>query len=247
MPEKLLGPNSILEALRAGRRNLEKIYIRKGRQGPKIAEIISLAKIKGIIIKLAERDELNRVSGTPFHQGIMAIAAGVPYLEPEEILALAKVKQSPFFLVLDGIKDPQNLGSIIRTAEAAGVDGIILPKHRAVGLTSTVAKVACGALEHVKVCRVTNIPGFLDRMKKEGIWVVGADVQASSNIYEVDLIGSLALVIGAEDTGLKPLVKKKCDVIASIPMEGSISSLNAAVAGAIIMYEVVRQRKAKKF
>ncbi len=246
MPEKILGPNSVLEALRAGRRNLEKIYIRKERRGQKIAEIIGLAKIKGIIIKFMERDELNRIAGTPFHQGIMAIAAEVPYWEPEDILTLAKVKQSPFFLVLDGIKDPQNLGSIIRTAEAAGVDGIILPRHRAVGLTSTVAKVACGALEHVKVCRVTNIPGFLDRMKKEGIWVVGADVPGSRSIYEVNLIGPLALVIGGEDTGLKPLVRRKCDVIVSIPMEGSISSLNAAVAGAIIMYEAVRQRKTKK-
>jgi len=243
--QKLLGPNSVLEALRAGRRDVERIYLDRGRGGQKVAEILTLARAKGVTIKYKERAELTRIAGTHSHQGMVAIAAEVPYQEAEELLVKVKDK-TPFLLVLDGVEDPQNLGSIIRTAEAAGVDGIIIPKHRAVGLTSTVAKVACGALEHIRVCRVTNIPAFLDRVKEKGVWVVGADVKAAKSIYEIDLIGPLALVIGGEDTGLKPLVKKKCDILASLPMEGSISSLNTAVAAAITMYEVVRQRKKKK-
>lgn len=242
MGEVLIGFNAVLEALRAGRRDVEWIYLSRGRRDSRIREVLALARAKGISLTWEPKARLTTRAGTIAHQGIVALVAATEYLEIEELLDRGR-RGAPFFLIVDGVEDPQNLGSIIRTAEAVGVDGLIIPKHRAVGLTPTVAKVACGALEHVSVARATNIPSALERLKEAGIWIVGADPKASVSLYEADLRGAVALVVGGEDVGLRPLVKERCDLVVSIPMKGWISSLNVAVAAAIFMFEAVRQRE----
>lgn len=243
MGEVLIGFNAVLEALKAGRRDVGHLYLGKDRRDGRIRELLSFAKAKGVPLTWEPKARLTARVGTTGHQGVVALVAQAKYHEVEELLDLAKRKgEPPFFLVIDGVEDPQNLGSILRTAEAAGVDGIILPKHRAVGLNQTVAKVACGALEYVSVARVPNISSCLERLKHGGFWIAGADPKAPQSCYEADLRGPLALVIGGEDVGLRPAVKGRCDLMISIPMKGHISSLNTAVAAAILVFEVIRQR-----
>lgn len=241
MSEVLIGFNTVLEALKAGRRNLTRIYISR-KQGGRMEEIFTLARASGIPVKWEPKSRLTERAGSVLHQGIVAVVSEAEYLDVEELLDQVKEAKEPLLLVLDGVEDPQNLGSIIRTAEAAGVNGLIIPKHRSVGLTQTVAKVSCGALEYVPVARATNIPSFLEKLKGEGFWIVGADPRASKNLYAADLRGALAFVVGGEHVGLRPLVKAKCDLLVSIPMRGRISSLNTAVAAGVLLFEAIRQR-----
>jgi 23S rRNA (guanosine2251-2'-O)-methyltransferase len=235
------GRNSVWEALQA-ERPINKIYIKKGEHRGFLVDIIN--KAKELKIPLLEIDEgaFLSMAQTSGHQGVLAKVASKDYVSVGDILKAAQdLQETPFILILNELTDPQNLGSILRTAECLGVHGVIIPKHRACGITPTVAKISSGAVEYVKVARVTNIARTIDELKKEGLWIIGADVDGK-NYFEVDLTGPIALVIGGEDKGLGKLVKKKCDMLVKIPLRGKITSLNAAVATSILGYDILRQR-----
>jgi 23S rRNA (guanosine2251-2'-O)-methyltransferase len=239
---RLEGRNPVVEALRSGR-TIEKILIAKGSQEGPIKWIKAMAKDKGIVVNEVERVRLDNMSETQSHQGVIAIVSPYKYVEVDDILAYAQEKgEQPFIVVLDEIYDPHNLGSILRTAEACGVHGVIISKRRAVGLTPTVAKASAGAIEYVKVAKVTNISQTLKYLKDKGIWVAGADMDGEKSYFEEDMTGPIALVIGSEGSGIGKLVKENCDFLVKLPMKGKISSLNASVAGAVMMYEILRQR-----
>lgn len=243
--DKIEGRNPVLEGLKSGR-EIDKIFVAKGAVEGSIKKIIAIAKEKGIPVQQVERQKLNELSTSEAHQGVIALAAAHDYVELEDILARAEEKgKDAFLLILDEIMDPHNLGSIMRTAEAVGVDGIIIPKRRAVGLTAVVAKTSAGAIEYVPVAKVSNISQTIDKLKKMGIWVTGADMSGEKEHYLMDLKGPIALVIGSEGSGISRLVKEKCDFLVKLPMVGQISSLNASVAAAVLMYEVFRQRSMK--
>lgn len=236
------GRNPVIEALKNGR-EINKIFVAKGDREGSIRHIVSMARAKGIVVQEVEPARLNSISVTHSHQGIIAFASPVEYVEVEDILASASSKkETPFIVMLDGLTDPHNLGAILRTADAAGVHGVIIPKRRSAGLTATVAKASAGAIEYVPVARVPNIVQAMEKLKKAGLWVAGTDAGADKTLFDTDLKGPIAVVIGSEGEGLGKLVKEKCDFLVSIPMKGRISSLNAATAGAVIMYEIVRQR-----
>jgi len=235
------GRNSVWEAMQSGR-PIDKIYIKKGEHRGFIIDIIN--KAKKLKIPLLELDEGTFLSmaTTLGHQGVLAKVASKDYVGVDDILKSARdLGEAPFILILNELTDPQNLGSILRTAEGLGVHGVIIPKHRACGITPTVAKVSSGAVEYVNVARVTNIARTIDELKKEGLWIIGADMDGK-NYFEADLTGPVALVIGGEDKGLGKLVKKKCDMLIKIPLRGKITSLNAAVAASILGYDILRQR-----
>jgi len=239
--DQIEGRNSVWEALQAGR-SINKIYIKKGEHRGLILDIIN--KARDLKIPLSEIDEgaFLSMAKTSGHQGVIAKVALRDYASLEDILEAAQdLQEPPFILILNELTDPQNLGSILRTADGLGVHGVIIPKHRACGITPTVAKISSGAVEYVKVARVTNIARTIDELKEQGIWIVGADMDGK-NYFEVDLTGPVALVIGGEDKGLGKLVKKKCDILVKIPLRGKMSSLNAAVAAAILGYDILRQR-----
>ena len=239
---RIEGRNPVLEALKSDH-PIDKLYMDSGDKKGSILKIIRIAKEKGVLIKYVDRKKLDELSVSRSHQGVIAEISAYETYELEDLIGKQKNKKSPaFFLILDEIMDPHNLGSMIRTGNAAGIDGVIIGKRRSVGLTTTVAKVAQGALEHVPVAKVTNIAQAIDYLKGNNIWVAGADMGGEKIHYEADLLGPIAIVIGGEGKGLSELTKKKCDFLVRLPMEGSISSLNASVAGAIMMYEVVRQR-----
>ena len=232
----------MLEALKANR-TINKIFVSKGEKEGSIRQILAVAKQKGIIVTEVERNALDSMSSTKAHQGVIAFVAVKDYVSVDDILLAAKEKgEDPFIIILDEITDPHNLGSIMRTANAVGVHGIIIPKRRAIGLTSTVSKASAGAVEYVPVARVTNINQTIEYLKKNNVWVVGTDATGSRAFYNSDLKGATALVIGSEGTGMSKLVREKCDFVVNIPMQGEISSLNASVAAAIVMYEIKRQR-----
>lgn len=242
---RLEGRNPVLEALKAGR-TIEKLYVAKGAQEGSIKQIISMAREKKIVIHETDRVRLDSMSETQSHQGVIAVVSPYKYVEIEDILDYARQRnEQPIVVILDEIYDPHNLGSIIRTADASGVHGIIIAKRRAVGLTPTVAKASAGAVEHMRVAKVTNISQTIKLLKDQGMWIVGADMDGEKTYLEADLTGPIALVIGSEGQGIGKLVKENCDFLVNLPMKGSISSLNAGVAGAIIMYEIVRQRALK--
>lgn len=239
---QLEGRNAILEVLRSGR-DIEKIMVAKGNVEGTIKRIIAMAVEKGVVIQEVSRQKLDEISQTKNHQGVIALVSAHDYVEVEDILAAAKEKgEDPFVLLLDGITDPHNLGAILRTAECAGVHGVIIPKRRSVGLNATVGKTSAGAIEYMPVARVTNIVQTMEYLKKEGLWIACADMKGLDH-FDTNMKGPLALVIGSEGDGVSRLVKEKCDFTASIPMYGKISSLNASVAAALLMYEVVRQRR----
>ena len=241
----IYGINPVLEAFRAGR-GIEKLIVSEGRGGREVTEIINLARGKNLKISYEPRESLSRVSRTENHQGVVAIVAAGRYSTLEEILKKAKGSgETPFILILDGIQDPQNLGAIIRSAVCAGVHGIVIPKDRAVGLTSTVEKASAGALSYMPVAKATNIVQAIEELKEEGFWITGTDGKATADVYSADFKGPVALVIGSEGEGIRPLVAKKCDMLVSIPIRGKVSSLNASAAAAVVMYEAVRQRGAK--
>lgn len=235
------GRNAVIEAFRSGR-TIDKVFVLDGCQDGPVRTIIREAKKHGSILNFVEKERLNQLSETGRHQGVIAWAAAYSYAEVGDILEAAERKgEDPFLILLDGIEDPHNLGAIIRTANTAGAHGVIIPKRRASGLTATVAKASAGALNYTPVAKVTNLAKTIDELKEKGLWFVCADMDGEQ-MYGLNLTGPMGLVIGSEGQGVSRLVKEKCDYIASIPMKGEITSLNASVAGGILAYEIVRQR-----
>ena len=235
------GRNAVLEAFRSGK-TVDKLFVLDGCQDGPVKTITREAKKQNTIIHYVAKERLDQLSETGKHQGVIAQAAAYRYAEVEDMLMLAEEKgEPPFVFSLDGIEDPPNLGAIIRTANLAGAHGVIIPKRRAVGLTSTVAKTSAGALNYTPVAKVTNISATIEELKERGLWFVCADMGGES-MYRLDLKGPIGLVIGNEGEGVSRLVREKCDFIASIPMKGDIDSLNASVAAGVLAYEIVRQR-----
>lgn len=241
--DKIEGRNPVMEALRSGR-TIDKILVQKGEKHGSVIKILALAKEKRIAVSYVEKAKLDKIATSHSHQGIIAYAAVKEYVSVSDIIKIAKSKnEHPFIVICDDITDPHNLGSILRSANAAGVHGVIISKHNSVGLNATVAKTSAGAVEFTPVAKVSSIAQTIEQLKKENIWVVGADMDGENTIYTHDFSGSVAIVIGNEGKGISHLVKEKCDFIVRIPMLGKISSLNASVAGALMIYEVVRSRQ----
>lgn len=235
------GRNAVLEAFRSGK-IIDKLYVQEGSHDGPIQNILREAKKQDCIVNFVSSQRLDEISETKKHQGVIANTAAYEYADVEDILKNAREKgEDPFIILLDGIEDPHNLGAIIRTANQAGAHGVIIPKHRAVGLTATVARTSAGALNYTPVAKVTNIAKTMEELKKEGLWFACADMDGQS-MYKCSMTGPLGLVIGNEGSGVGELVKKTCDFTVSIPMKGDIDSLNASVAAGVLMYEVVRQR-----
>ena len=238
------GRNAVIEALRT-QTNIDKIYIQRGETDKTLGHIASKARAAGIVVVEADRRKLDGMSRTHAHQGVIALAAVREYVSVEDILADAAAKgEQPLLVVCDEISDPHNLGAIIRTAYCAGAHGVIIPKRRSAGLTSIVAKTSAGAVSHMKVARVPNIPALLKDLKKQGIWVFGTAADGATWLYQADLKGPAAIVIGSEGDGMTRLVAENCDFLVSIPMKGDLNSLNASASAAILLYEAVRQRMA---
>ena len=237
----IAGRNPVAELIKSGR-TVDKIFISHTEKEGPLAKIIKLAKQEGIPVVEADRDKLERISGIKNHQGVAAFTTDFVYSDVKEIVESAREKgEQPFILIIDGITDPGNLGAIIRTADACGVHGIILPKRNTCGLTSTVFKAAAGACEYVKISKVVNIANTINELKEMNIWIYGLDGEADGNLYQTDLKGSCAFVLGDEGKGVSRLVKDRCDYLIKIPMRGMINSLNVSVAGAVCMYERLRQ------
>ncbi len=237
----VVGRNTVLEALKSGR-ELDTVFVARGERSGSIGAIISKAREKGIVVKEVDKRKLDAMCGNSNHQGIAARAAAHKYAEVEDMLNLAKEKnEEPFVVICDEIEDPHNLGAIIRSADACGVHGVIIPKRRGVSLTYAVGKVSAGALEYVPVARVSNLAQTIDELKTKGFWIYGADMDGK-RWDEQDYSGAVALVIGSEGKGISRLIKEKCDFIVSLPMRGKINSLNASVAAGILMYEVIKHR-----
>ena len=236
------GRNAVIEALRAGVA-IDKIFLLKGEHDAALGHIASTAREKGIVVVDADRRKLDNMSRTHSHQGVIAQAAVREYASVEDILNIAREKgEPPLIVVCDELSDPHNLGAVIRTADAAGAHGVIIPKRRSAGLTAVVAKTSAGAVAHVPVARVPNLPALLKELKEEGIWVFGTAAGGTTSLYKADLKGPAAIVIGSEGEGMGRLVAENCDFTVSIPMFGKINSLNASAAAAVLLYEAVRQR-----
>ena len=235
------GRNPIIEALRSDR-PIDKLMISNTSKEGSIKKIIGMAKEKNVVIQYVDKHKLDEISTSHSHQGVIAVVSDYKYYELEDLLAIARERgEDPFFIILDEITDPHNLGTIIRTADAVGAHGVIIPKRRSVHITSVVAKASAGAVEYVPVCKVTNIVNTIKQLKKEGLWIAAADMDGGV-FYEQDLTGPLALVIGSEGFGVSRLVKQNCDFVVKMPMIGNVTSLNASVAGGILLYEIFRQR-----
>lgn len=244
MSDKISGRNPVIEALRAGS-PINKIYLAKGTTGS-IKEIQALAREKNILIQEVAPDKINAMAENKNHQGVLALVASREYIEIEELVKLTKDQEkAPLLVILDELEDPHNLGAIIRTADAVGAHGIIIPQRRSVGLTETVAKTSAGAIEYIPVAKVNNLVQTIDFLKEQGFWIAGADAQAKQTYWEADLKGPLAVVIGSEGKGIGRLVSEHCDFLIKLPMQGHINSLNASVSAALILYEVLRQRNLK--
>ena len=236
------GRNAVIEALRAGTA-IDKIYLQKGETDRTLGHVASKARAAGIVVVEADRRKLDAMSRTHAHQGVIALAAVREYATVEAILqAAADRGEAPLLVICDEISDPQNLGAIIRTAECAGAHGVVIPKRRSAGLTAVVAKTSAGAVAHVPVARVPNIPSLLKDLKKQGIWVFGTAADGATALYKADLGGPAVIVIGSEGDGMTRLAAENCDFLVSIPMRGKLNSLNASAAAAILLYEAVRQR-----
>lgn len=237
------GRNPVLEAIQSGRA-INKLMIANGQKEGSIKKIIAMAKEKGIVISYVDKHKIQSMSSSDNHQGVMAFVAAYDYVELDDLLNdIENKKEVPFIIVLDEINDPHNLGSIMRTADAVGAHGIVIPKRRAVGLTPVVAKTSAGAIEYVPVCRVTNLSRAIETLKERNIWVAGADMSGQQNHFQANFTGGIALVMGNEGQGISRLVKEKCDFLVHIPMVGKVSSLNASVAASVIMYEIYKQRQ----
>ena len=244
MSEQIEGRNAVLEAFRSGK-CVDQLFILDGCQDGPVRTIAREARKTDTIINYVSKERLDQLSETHAHQGVIAQVAAYDYSTVDEILARAEEKgEAPFLIILDNVEDPHNLGAIIRTANLAGAHGVIIPKRRAVGLTSTVAKTSAGAINYTPVAKVTNIVRTIEELKEKGIWFVCADM-GGETMYDLDLTGPMGLVIGNEGEGVSRLVREACDFTASIPMKGDIDSLNASVAAGVLAYEIVRQRLAK--
>ena len=242
-PDGLIeGRNAVIEALRAGTA-IDKIYIARGETDATLGHIASTARNKGIVVTEADRRKLDGMSRTKSHQGVIAVAAVREYASVDDILSAARDRgEPPLIVVCDELSDPHNLGAVIRTAECAGAHGVIIPKRRSAGLTAIVAKTSAGAVSYLPVARVPNLTAVLKQLKEEGLWVFGADAAGGTRLYDADLKGPAAIVIGSEGDGMGRLVAERCDFLVRIPMRGKLSSLNASAAAAILLYEAVRQR-----
>lgn len=240
--DQVEGRNSILELLESGK-DINKIFVTRGEKHGSINKIIAIAKERKVMIVEKDKRQMDQMAQTENYQGVIAIVPPFEYCEIEDILEEANKKQEePFILILDGIEDPHNLGSIIRTAETAGIHGIIIPKRRAASVNSTVNKVSCGAVEHMKIARVTNISDAIKNLKKAGLWICGTDINTEKYYYNQDLTGAIGIVIGNEGSGISDKVRKNCDFLVKIPMKGKVTSLNASVSTGIIVYEAVKQK-----
>jgi len=243
--EIIVGRNSVMEALKSGR-SINKILVAKGQRHGSVREVIGLARSNGLVVQEVDANKLDELSEGMRHQGILALVAPVDYVEVDDILAkAAHAGQPPFIVLLDELEDPHNLGAILRTADAAGAHGVLIPKRRSCPLSATVAKTSAGAVEYVPVARIGNIAQTLEGLKKAGLWVVGADMDGDKDYYEADLTGPLVVVVGSEGKGLGRLTKEHCDFLVRIPMRGNINSLNASVACSLLLYESLRQREMK--
>lgn len=238
------GRNAVIEALKSDNgKTIEQIFVAGRNVSGSLKVIIAMAKEKNIIIKKVDRKKLDRISETGNHQGVIAQVTPYKYFELEDILEYARRKgELPFIVILDEIEDPHNFGSIIRTAEICGVHGIIIPRRRNVGVTPAVYKSSAGAVEYMRICKVANLNNTIQKLKEKNIWVYGADMSGQSYCFDVDFKGAVALVIGSEGKGISKSIKEKCDILVKIPMQGNIASLNASVAGGILMYEILKQR-----
>ncbi len=242
MSDIIAGRNPVLEAFNAGR-PINKVIVDRNARNNVVDDIIKKARTAKVPVDFVDKHALDRLAQDTAHQGIVAYASSKDYINLDSLSAISREKnEAPFYLVLDGIEDPQNLGAILRTAEASGVHGVVVRSHRAVGLTPSVAKASAGAIEYVPVARVTNISQAVQFLKKQGVWVVGIDMTGETSYTRVDFKLPTAIVIGSEGKGLSDLVRKRCDVVASIPMKGKIGSLNASVAAAVVVYEALKQR-----
>ena len=236
------GRNAVIEALRAGTA-IDKIYLAKGDTDATLGHIASKARAAGVVVVETDRRKLDAMSRTHAHQGVVAVAAVREYASVDDILAAAREKgEPPLLVVCDELSDPHNLGAVIRTAEAAGAHGVIIPKRRSAGLTAVVGKTSAGAVSYLPVARVPNLPALLKELKKEGVWVFGTAADGTTPLYDADLKGPAAIVIGSEGDGMGRLVREQCDFLVSIPMRGRVNSLNASAAAAVVLYEAVRQR-----
>ena len=236
------GRNAVIEALRAGT-PVDKIYLARGETDSALGHIASTARSRGIVVVECDRRKLDGMSRTHSHQGVIALAAVREYASVDDILNAAEEKgEPPLIVVCDELSDPHNLGAVIRTAECAGAHGVIIPKRRSAGLTAVVAKTSAGAVSYVPVARVPNLTALLKELKEEGLWIFGAEADGTTPLYQADLKGPAAIVIGSEGGGISRLVAEQCDFKISIPMRGRINSLNASAAAAILLYEAVRQR-----
>lgn len=240
--DQVEGRNAVLELLESGK-DINKIFVEKGEKHGSIHKIIAIAKERRIIIVEKEKRQMQEMAQNQNYQGVIAIVPPFEYCEIEDILEEAeKRNEDPFVLILDGIEDPHNLGSIIRTAETSGVHGIIIPKRRAAAVNNTVAKTSAGAVEYMKIARVTNISDAIDKLKRAGLWICGTDINTEKYYYNQDLTGPIGIVIGNEGSGMSEKVRKNCDFLVKIPMKGKVTSLNASVSTGIVIYEALKQR-----
>lgn len=245
LTDQIEGRNSVIELLESGR-DINKIFVQDGEKHGSINKIIAMASQRKILINTISKEKMKQMAQTENYQGVIAIVPPFDYVDIEDILSEAKARQEdPFIVLLDGIEDPHNLGSIIRTAETAGVHGIVIPKRRAASVNATVNKVSAGAVEHMKIARVNNMVETMKYLKEQGLWICGTDMDTKTYYYSQDLTGPLAIVIGSEGFGMSRLVKENCDFLVKIPMRGKITSLNASVSAGIVMYEAVEQRLKK--
>lgn len=241
----IFGIHAVSEALKSGGRSFDYVAVSRERHDQRVHRIIDDCRSSGVQVRFLPREELDRTANTHTHQGVIAVTSGKEYADVDMLLDRRKAKHS-FVVVLDGIEDPHNLGALIRTADGAGADGVIIPERRAVGLTGTVVKASAGASEHLPIARVTNISRTLEELKERNLWTVGLDERGTQSYDEIDYNMHCAIVLGAEGKGLHELVRKRCDFLVSIPMLGGVTSLNVSVAGAVVMYEVARQRRNTK-
>jgi 23S rRNA (guanosine2251-2'-O)-methyltransferase len=245
--EILFGINPVYETLRAGRRDVFKVYITNGKISKRLERILTFADSLKIPVTASNQLDLKSISGTEHHQGVAAQTGPYPFINVSDMVAtIQDFKSNPFILLLDNIIDPHNLGALIRTALCVGVNGVIIPKDRSAQPTPTVSKISAGALEHIRLSRVTNTVNTIKMLKKNGLWIAGMDKISDESIFACDLKGFNVIVIGGEGKGIRPLVKKHCDMLLSIPQTGPLDSLNASAAGAVVMYEAFRQRRLLK-
>jgi 23S rRNA (guanosine2251-2'-O)-methyltransferase len=245
--DKLTGIHAVKEALEA-RRPIDRIAIAKGRQDTRVEEIVQLARKQGVPVRFEDRGQLDRLANSKDHQGVVALAAARAAASLEDILAHANAAapgQLGLIVLLDGVEDPHNLGAIIRTALAAGADGVVIPERRAAGLTDTVARASAGALAHLLVAKVTNLVRTMEELKEAGYWLVGLDEQGDKNYTDVDYTSPVGIVLGSEGQGLHELTRKRCDFVVSLPTTGPVKSLNVSVAAGVVLFEALRQRNAR--